>query len=158
MEANFVFNGRLYRKSLTKTKVTYYKCSNCDRCCPARLIVRINKISEKSKHNWEANCLMIQIPAQNLSPESVVDTLIFERAFQLNLYPNQILRDLLLTMRDQFVHTPYIPSSKINYQRRAGFNRNKFDRSSYVSSIKSFSKQPTFFSSFMGLRYSWSSI
>ncbi|KAF0985249.1 hypothetical protein HZS_1043, partial [Henneguya salminicola] len=48
---------------------------------------------------------------------------------------------LLLTRRDQFVHTPYsIPSKN---QITAGFNRNELDRSSYVSSIKSSSKQPT---------------
>ncbi|KAF0992961.1 hypothetical protein HZS_3418 [Henneguya salminicola] len=46
-------------------------------------------------------------------------------------------------MRDQFVNTPYSLPSK--NQRTAGFNRNEFDRSSYVYSIKSSSKQPTLF-------------
>ncbi|KAF0985536.1 hypothetical protein HZS_6688 [Henneguya salminicola] len=42
------------------------------------------------EHNCEANRHMIQIPATNLSPESFVETFIFEKASQLNLYPNQI--------------------------------------------------------------------
>ncbi|KAF0990705.1 hypothetical protein HZS_7858 [Henneguya salminicola] len=103
MAPNFVFNGRSYRKNRTKTKVTYYKCSNCDRGCPARLI---------GEHNCEENCLVIQIPDPNLTPETFVNTFILEKAFQLNLYPNQIFRDLLLTMRDQFVNTPFSILSK----------------------------------------------
>ncbi|KAF0991292.1 hypothetical protein HZS_7295 [Henneguya salminicola] len=54
-------------------------------------------------------------------------------------------------MHDQFFKTLYsIPSKKssiFSYQRKAGFNRNEFDRSSHVSSLKSSSKKPTFFSS-----------
>ncbi|KAF0986027.1 hypothetical protein HZS_515, partial [Henneguya salminicola] len=107
MAPNFVFNGRSYRKKLTKTN-----CSIWDRGCPARLIVRDNKISEKREHNCQANRLVIQIPTTNLTPESFVDTFILEKTSQLNLYPNQIFRDLLLTMRDQFVHTPYSTPSK----------------------------------------------
>ncbi|KAF0986004.1 hypothetical protein HZS_7126, partial [Henneguya salminicola] len=140
---------------LQKTNVTYYKCSNWGRGCPARLIARNNEISEKGEHNCEANGLVIHIPATHLSPEMLVETFIVEKAPQLNLYPNQIFRDLFLTMRDQFVNTPYsIPSKN---QRTSGFNRNELDRSSHVSSIKSSLKQPTFFSSLLGWRYSWSS-
>ncbi|KAF0991569.1 hypothetical protein HZS_1782 [Henneguya salminicola] len=136
MTPNFVFNGRSYRKNLTKTNVTYYKCFNCDR----------------GEHYWEANRLVIQIPATNLSSESFVYTPIFEKASQLNLYPNQIFLDLLTTMRDQFVNTPYsIPSKN---QRTATFNRNEFDLSIPASSIMSSSKQPTFFSLLLGWRYS----
>ncbi|KAF0987666.1 hypothetical protein HZS_7420 [Henneguya salminicola] len=47
--------------NLTKTNVTYYKCSNSDRGFPARLIVR-NK----------------EIPATYLSPE-FFDTLILKK-------------------------------------------------------------------------------
>ncbi|KAF0986161.1 hypothetical protein HZS_5405 [Henneguya salminicola] len=46
MAPNLLFNGRSYIKNLTKTNVTYYKCSNCDRGCPFRLIFRNNEISE----------------------------------------------------------------------------------------------------------------
>ncbi|KAF0987855.1 hypothetical protein HZS_8099 [Henneguya salminicola] len=112
MAPNFVFNGRFYRKNLTKTSVTYSKCSNCDRGCPARLIVRNNEISEKGEHNCEANRLVIQIPATKLTSESFVDTFTLEKASQRNLDPNQIFRYLLLTMRGQFVYTPYRISSK----------------------------------------------
>ncbi|KAF0986802.1 hypothetical protein HZS_5313 [Henneguya salminicola] len=77
MAPNSVFNGRSYRKNLTKTS-----CPNCDRGCPARLIVRNNEISEKGEHNCEANRLVIQIPSTNLMPESFVDTFIFEKASQ----------------------------------------------------------------------------
>ncbi|KAF0987081.1 hypothetical protein HZS_5235 [Henneguya salminicola] len=90
-------------------------------------------------------------------PESFIDTIIFEKAPLRNLYPDPIFRDRLLTMRDQFVHTPNSIHQKINYERTAGFNRNEFDLSSHVSSMKSSCKQPTFFSSLLGLRYSWSS-
>ncbi|KAF0989922.1 hypothetical protein HZS_1078 [Henneguya salminicola] len=106
MTPDFVFNCRFYKKNSTKTNVTYYKCSNWDRGCPARLMVRNNEISEKGTHNCEANRLGIQIPAINLTHESFVNTFILEKASQLNLYPNQIFRGLLLNMRNQFVKIP----------------------------------------------------
>ncbi|KAF0991504.1 hypothetical protein HZS_5716 [Henneguya salminicola] len=111
----------------------------------------IKKLTKTNgEHNCEANRLVIQIPVTNL----FFATLISEKVSQLNLYLNQIFRDLLLTMSDQFVLTPYsIPSKN---QRAARFNRNEFDRSSYASSIKSSSIQPTFFPSLLGGRYSWS--
>ncbi|KAF0987991.1 LOW QUALITY PROTEIN: hypothetical protein HZS_7897 [Henneguya salminicola] len=126
MAPNFVFNGPTER---TQQRPTLHITS-----------VPIVTVGE---HNCEANRLVIQISATNLTPESFVDTFILEKASQLNLYPNQIFRDLLLTMQDQFIYTPYsIPSkNKIT----AGFNRNEFDRSSYVSSIKSYSKKTNLF-------------
>ncbi|KAF0987982.1 LOW QUALITY PROTEIN: hypothetical protein HZS_6352 [Henneguya salminicola] len=114
MAHNLVFNGRSGRKNVSKINATYYKCSNCDRGGPARLTVRNNEILIKGEHNCEANRLLIQIAAANLTPESFFDTLILEKASQLNLYPNQIFRDILLIMRDQFVHTP-IPSKNQVY-------------------------------------------
>ncbi|KAF0986103.1 hypothetical protein HZS_1399 [Henneguya salminicola] len=143
MAPYFVFNCTSYRKSLIKTNVTYYKCANCDHGYPARLIVRNNEISEKPEHNCEANCLVIQILAPNLSLESFVDTLIFEKASQLILYHNQIFRALLLPIRDQFVNPRIASHRKIN-----GVYRKEFDPRSQVSSIKSSSKQPTFLRSY----------
>ncbi|KAF0987846.1 hypothetical protein HZS_2651 [Henneguya salminicola] len=75
MAPNFVFNGRSYRKNLTKAN-----CSNCDRGCPARLIVRNNEISEKGEHNCEANRLLIQIPATYITHKSFFDTFMLEKA------------------------------------------------------------------------------
>ncbi|KAF0987700.1 hypothetical protein HZS_3294 [Henneguya salminicola] len=69
MAHNFVFNGRSYRKNLTKAN-----CSNCCRGCPARLITRNNEISIKGEHNCEANRLVIQITVTYLTHESFVDT------------------------------------------------------------------------------------
>ncbi|KAF0987590.1 hypothetical protein HZS_2663 [Henneguya salminicola] len=45
------------------------------------------------------------------------------------------------------VQHPIEKSSLFSYHRTAGFNQNKFHQCSPVSSIKSSSKQPTFFSS-----------
>ncbi|KAF0986336.1 hypothetical protein HZS_2211, partial [Henneguya salminicola] len=88
---------------------------NFDRGCPAALIAKNNEISERAEHNCESNRLVIQIPAENLSPESFVDTLIFEKASQLNLYTNQIFLYLLITMRYQIVNTPYSILSKSQF-------------------------------------------
>ncbi|KAF0986925.1 hypothetical protein HZS_3427, partial [Henneguya salminicola] len=119
-----------YKKNLKKTNVTYYKFSNCDCGFPARLIVRNNEISERGQHNCKANRLVIQIPGTNISPESFFETFIFEKASQLG--------EINLSI-------PRIASHrKINYQRTAGFNRNEFDPSSHVSSIKFSSNQPFF--------------
>ncbi|KAF0988298.1 hypothetical protein HZS_2529 [Henneguya salminicola] len=85
---------KLMHKELNKDQPYLLKCFNCDRGCSARLIVRNNEISGNGEHNCEANRL----------------------ASQLNLYPNQIFRDPLLTMRDQFANTPYsIPSKNQFY-------------------------------------------
>ncbi|KAF0985998.1 hypothetical protein HZS_910 [Henneguya salminicola] len=95
--------GQSYRKNITKTNVTYYKCSNCDSGCPLRLIVRNNEISEKCDHNCKTNSLVIR-------------------------FQPQIVRDLLLTMRDQFhLIEKY---GVFSYQKTAGLNRNEFDRGS----------------------------
>ncbi|KAF0988061.1 hypothetical protein HZS_7319, partial [Henneguya salminicola] len=114
-------------------------------------IVRNNEISEKGEHNCEANRLLIQISATSLSPESFIEKFIFEKVSQLNLYPDQIFRDLLGTIRDQFFNTRIASHRKINYQRTAGFNRKEFDRSSHVSPIKSSFKQLAFFFVVIGL-------
>ncbi|KAF0985258.1 hypothetical protein HZS_5273, partial [Henneguya salminicola] len=114
MAPNFVFNGRSCRKNLTKTYVAYYKCFNCDRGCTTILIARINEISEKGEHNCEANRLVIQIPAKNLSPESFVDTFIFEKVPQLNLYPNQIFQ----LLENSGVQSPCLLPNNLPFFRR----------------------------------------
>ncbi|KAF0988609.1 hypothetical protein HZS_5749 [Henneguya salminicola] len=66
-------NLRSYRKNLTTANVTYYKNSDCNQGCSARLIVSNNEIIETSEHNCEANRIVIPIPATNLSSESSID-------------------------------------------------------------------------------------
>ncbi|KAF0985564.1 hypothetical protein HZS_6423, partial [Henneguya salminicola] len=117
-------------------------------------------IVTEGEHNCEANRLVIQIPAPNLPPESFVDTFILERKSQLNLYLNQIFRDLLLIMRDRYVNTPYsIPSKNQVYsairEQRGLIGKNSIEaaRSHPLSLLPN--SQP-FFLSLLGRRYSWS--
>ncbi|KAF0986002.1 LOW QUALITY PROTEIN: hypothetical protein HZS_4464 [Henneguya salminicola] len=122
MAPNFVFNGRSYRKNLTKTNATYYKFSNCDRGCPLRLIVRNNEISEKCEGNCKANRLVIQISATNRSRSSL------NYARSICQYSHLIEK-----------------YGVFSYQRTAGFNRNEFDRSSIYPPLSLLPNNQPFF-------------
>ena len=112
MNSSVVFNNYSYGKNGSCENTIYYRCSKYKSGCKARLIKRQNEMIEKGTHTCGGNITSIDIPNHEISPNDFINNFLTEKSTNLVMASSQIYQNLLVSLRDKYINTPYIIPSK----------------------------------------------
>ncbi|KII69355.1 hypothetical protein RF11_09780 [Thelohanellus kitauei] len=153
MSPSIVYKAFSYGTNGQHKDATYYRCSKYASRCQTRLTIRENTITEKGSHSCESQVASNSFTHREIPVDDYINTFLADKSSQLNLCSSDIYCQLLISLSEKYVYTPYkIPSKNcvdsIIRNNRGLVERNQIEAD--VSSSEFKSQRTTIFQTLLG--------